>query len=43
MIHEVIRLLGSLTTLIIVYWCFKTNKRIKRIEDDLARNTHCRR
>lgn len=45
--HEILRLLSSITTLLIVYplvfWCFKTNKRIKTIEDDLRRNAHCRR
>lgn len=48
--QEIIRLMSSVTLLMIVYWCFKTNRRIKAIEDDLQaieddlhRNAHCRR
>lgn len=43
MVHEIVRVLNSITLLMLVFWCFKTNRRIKAIEDDLHRNSHCRR
>lgn len=35
MTPDIIRLISSLTLLMIVFWCFKTNRRLKAIEEEL--------
>lgn len=32
MVHDLIRVLNSLTLLILVFWCFKMNRRVKDLE-----------
>ena len=43
MVHDVVRMFDSIALLVLALWWFKMNRRIKAIEDDLHRNSHCRR